>query len=341
MKPFVSQTQYTREFRGPNHWTLMPLFHELERTAQLKFLRSENPKSSVFDLPPEAQPLFTMASTAQLISGTGCDLALPVGEVLHGPHGLAYFASESMESLLKVLEPRIQKLKSIFLSAEITKRENMRDVADKIWYEVAQLKGMTLCHVPHVRFCDSNSSYAALGKLMYLLLFGSEAYRLNTVMQSQEDLVCQNDAGRLSFKCSNSAMNQRCQHRHVIDLIELWNHLTGLPFVASVLQKSSRCPSITEQSQLIACAELTQAKMQVEPSCYLPDIPPVNVSGQSIDLARLWKDVSYRLKVEDFKSMILFLNLSCNLDKSIDNQSVRLMLLRWQQKEKANQILKV
>ena len=73
--------------------------------------------------------------------------------------------------------------------------------------------------------------------------------------------------------------------------------------------------------------------MKVEPSCYLPDILPLNAAGHGIDLSSLWKHLNYRLVAEDFLSLMLYLHFAKPLMKNpLDDDLFKIKMIRLQER---------
>lgn len=325
-------------FISPRSYVLRPLIEEFKRTGIMHHQRSAN-ELVMARLKTEAHVSLAMCSSDQLINNIGIDMALPIGLVVREACGLAYFVSDRSDEIREALQPRIKAIGALFESLAPHKTENMRAVADAIWEALPELPVADLKHVPHVRFCQQGTGFAALGRIMYRLLFGEAACEANHLLQSRKELCEQDSEACLALHQGNKGLLNRCQYRRGINLLSLWNDWTKLPFVASVMQRSKRSCLNYSQTAVLKAAELAQVKMKVEPCTYFPDLIPKNSYGQALDLAGLWKHISYRLRPEDFKSLLLFLNLDRHLDKHLDSQSVNLKLLRWQQKDLADKLL--
>ncbi len=321
-------------------WTSLPLFTEISRLGSWSLTRKDD-FHSISQLLEKQNIKYGLCSVDRILMNPDFELALPVGVVLHGACSLAYFTEENCEELKKVLKPRIDSLKEIFDQANLSRSSDMREAAKFIWDASCNLVEPPIEQIPYIEFSGGCGLFTSLARVMYRLLFGKTSYNTNLMLQTRSKGGFQGSSDlRLDFRQGNDALAKKCNQRNSIDLIETWCDLTQLPFVSAVIQKSQKAHQGSSRLKLLECAELAQAKMKIDPVDYLPDIEPVNCNGQKIDLASVWKDITYRLNTEDLKSLLLFLNLARPLQKNVSDQElVSVKLLRWQQSDTSSSLL--
>lgn len=310
-------------------WGLLPFIREYGKWDR-SLLECERQGDAQDQLSAHNVPL-AFCSPDRLLKNHDLELAYPVGEVYDGPCGLAYFTTENCDLLKQRLAGRMAALKEIFSQSAIRRNDDSRMVANQIWDAVRTLVDPPSKRVPLLFLGSKGGPYTTLARVLYRLLFGAVAYESNERLQGSAGSF-QPDRS-MELKQGNEALAKRSQYHSVLDLIDLWHELTGMAFVGSVLQKSSR-PSIPgSKHHILKAAELAQVRMKVEPSIYLPDIMPLNSLGQGIDLSSIWKHLSYRLIGEDFKSLMLFLNLARPLiTKPREDDVFNIKMIRWQER---------
>lgn len=322
-------------------WASIPLYQEIGRLASWSLTKKDD-FFSVSQMLQDQNVEYGLCSVDRILMNLDFELALPVGVVVHGSSSLAYFTDEYCEELKKLLKPRIDRLKGIFENAHLPRSTNMREAARFIWSELECLEEPAIKRAPYVEFSGGCGLFTSLARVMYRLLFGEVAYETNLRMQTcTKNGSFQNSSDiKLEFRQGNDALARKCKQRNMIDLVETWLTLTGMPFVCAVIQKCQKSSHSNGRLKIIECAEMAQAKMKIDPVSYLPDVIPMNSSGQNIDLAAVWKTITYRLNSEDMKSLLLFLNLARPLQKNMSNEDkVSLKLLRWQQSDTSGHLL--
>ena len=318
----------------PPHWSLLPLEAEYRRLNKCWQIVSD--KATTLSHLQQGQLDLAFLPATSLLSEKDIELALPLGEVYRRSVGTAYLCLSRDEShVFSSIQDRIDDIRRVF--AKIMRQydtDDMIHLIPAIWQELSALGELDLPEKLRMRCTTQAPAWGSLARLMYRMIFGERHFLSNEMLQScglEESSV--EDSSLMELHCGNRAIASRCTHGKVIDLAELWTDLTGLPFVASVLLKRQEL-SQAVCSPLLKAAAFAEAKMNIDPSTYLPDILPVDCSGQIIDLADMWKSIGYRLGPNEFKSLRLFLQLVRPLNKTrLNDESLRLRMLRWQRQE--------
>jgi predicted solute-binding protein len=272
-----------------------------------------------------------------LVRHADFEMAFPVGVAVEGGSSLALWGLSNHHMHLKaIIDARIEALREVFRWAQLHKTENLKQAMTVLNQGLAGLPVPRLDSLPTMKLATSASSWSALARVLYRLIFGADAYESLVRMAANTGTNWNGngeDGPSLDLRIENEALQKRCSFRHYYDLGEMWRTITGLPFVANVLQKNRR-NNPNCRASLADVLELAQMRMQVEPCNYLPDILPRNCQQQSIDLCSMWKGVHYRLGGDDLRGLLVFLTLAKPIEKkALEDEAFTLKMLRWQQRE--------
>lgn len=311
-----------------NSWSSHPLMIELNKYAP-RFLVSKDDCAGLYKKLDQGELQYAFCSSISLVRNADFEMALPVGISVEGASGLAIWGLSSEQSALKdVIDQRVKIIREIFKSVHLSRATDLKSALNSAAALMQKVPLPKLSSVPQLRLTTSASSWGTLSRIAYKLIFGCENYEGICRSPLDTSTPC------IDFKVENDALSKRCSYSHVIDLSELWQRMTGLPFVSSVLQKKRKTCACG--SRLSEASDLAQLRMQVEPCNYFPDMLPRNCHSQSIDLSSVWKHVSYRLSNEDIRSLQIFLYLAKPLEKKcLADSAFTLSMMRWQEKESA------
>lgn len=323
-----------------NYWSSHPQIVELEKyTSRLTILRDDC--NGLYRRLEQTELHYAFCSSISLARNADFEMALPLGIAHSGPSSLAYWGISNSRLYLKdYVEERVQKLREAFRSAQINRTENLKQGTQQLLESLEQAPFAKCETLPLIRFTNGSTSWSTLSRLLYKLIFGSEAYELVHRFQAGQGATISSSSSssgesemHLELRLENEALQRRCTYPAVIDLPEVWRAITGLPFVSTVLQKSRRAQPQNCRASLAEVTELAQMRMQIEPCTYLPDMLPRNAQQQSIDLCSLWKSLNYRLGADELRSLLVFLYLARPLEKKgCEDEAFTLKMLRWQQR---------
>lgn len=328
----LAKTPLSRFVIGcPLSWSFHPLACELEkRNQQIQIQREET--SSLLKQLESGQLASAFVPTMSLVRQQDFEMALPLGIALDGPSGLALWGLTSQNMGLKVfIDQRLEYLRELFRSHHIARSDNLKQSIKNLEAQLGEQAWPKHLPPPMMKVGASASSWNALAKLLYRLVFGPDAYeswlRVHTHVPASEE------GNFLDLRIDNEALQKRCSFRFYYDLSEIWRNLSGLPFVSHVLQKPKDSPQLACRS-VQELLDLAQMRMQVEPCTYLPDLIPRNCQGQGLDLCLLWKSLRYRLEQQDIRSILVFLRMVKPLEKKcLEEEAFTLKMLRWQGRE--------
>lgn len=319
-----------------NSWSSHPLVLELEKYAP-RFQLVRDDGAGLNRKLETGEVAMAFCPSISLVRHADFEMALPVGIAVEGGSSLALWGLSNHHMHLKnIIDARIESLREVFRWAQLHKTDNLKQAMTVLNQGLQGLPLPRLDSLPTMKLATSASSWNSLARVLYRLIFGNEAYE-SLLRQANSSHLNWNAGGEdgpsLDLRIENEALQKRCSFRHYYDLGEMWRTITGLPFVANVLQKNKRNAANCRTS-LAEVFELAQMRMQVEPCNYLPDILPRNCQQQSIDLCSMWKGVHYRLGGDDLRGLLVFLTLAKPIEKKcVEDEAFTLKMLRWQQRE--------
>jgi predicted solute-binding protein len=312
------------------YWNLLPLKFELMRTYGTKLSLREGHPTVVNKLLADNQVQVAPCSSICLIKYATHEMAMPLGISSNGPVQSVYLGLTANSNFqLEEIKERVKLVREIITQAQFRCRDKVRPMAKYIWDMTENVSASPLRAIPRLKLTNHSESSATLAKIFYRLLFGKAAYEANIFKTNAA--ATDDGAGSLELVIGDEALVRREEFSKVIDLGQLWNHLTGLPFVFAVWQKGSRAISPSWTRRILEAAEAAQAKMHVEPSAYFPNIHPMNHSGREIDLAGYWKGLHYRLGNSDMSGLLLFLSLAKQVLRAEIDDAMFIKMERWQE----------
>lgn len=317
------------------YWSSHPQIVELEKyTSRLSIMKDDC--NGLYRRLEQGELHYAFCSSISLARNADFEMALPLGIAHNGPSALAYWGISNSRIYLKdYIEERSQKLREAFRAVQLNRTENLKQGAQQLLETIEGLPVAKCEAIPLIRFSNGATSWSALSRLLYKLLFGSEAYEVVNRFQAGTGSSCNatETEMHLELRMENDALQKRCSYPATIDLPEIWRSISGLPFVSTVLQKTRRAGQQNCRASLAEVTELAQMRMQIEPCTYLPDMLPRNAQQQNIDLCSLWKSLNYRLGTDELRSLLVFLYLARPLEKKgVEDEAFTLKMLRWQQR---------
>ncbi len=336
MKSASTDRQESTLIGCQNSWSSHPLVLELEKYSP-RFGLVRDDGAGLNKKLEQGEVALAFCPSISLVRHADFEMALPVGVAVDGGSSLALWGLSNHHIHLKqIIDARVESLREVFRWAQLHKTDNLKQAIVVLNQGLAALPLPRLDSLPTMKIASSSSSWNSLARVLYRLIFGHDAYEALLRHSTNSDTNWSSageDGPSLDLRIENEALQKRCSFRHYYDLGEMWRNITGLPFVANVLQKNRR-HSPNCRSSLAEVFDLAQMRMQVEPCNYLPDILPRNCQQQSIDLCSMWKGVHYRLGTDDLRGLLVFLSLAKPIEKkSVEDEAFTLKMLRWQQRE--------
>lgn len=312
------------------YFNLVPFRAELERLAGSELELMRGVPAQVNRWLSEGKVSIAPCSSICLLRHSHHEIAFPLGVAASGQVSSVYIGLHHEDAgLVELIKTRQQMLREIFRAGE--KRDlDARRLADLVFKMSSTLPPVESDLPPPLIVTPASATSATLGRILYRLWFGETAYETRAAQGNMSRTVMLTDRRPMELLIGDEALAKRPQFRAIIDLGEAWRELTDLPFVFAVWQKTRHSPSPQWRQRIFEAAEIAQARMRVEPSHYLPDMPATDVQGHNLDLAGYWKLIQYRLGPQHFKGLALFLALARNLAPAlVDHQGV-VNITRWE-----------
>jgi len=309
-----------------HYWNLLPLKAELKRNYGSALTFSNGHPSVVNRWLVEAAVDAAPCSSICLVKNPQFDIAAPVGVACDGPVQSVYlgFHQDQLE-YFEVIKKRNQTLKEIVRQALANFADDPRRMSQFIWQNAAEAaSGFHPASVLPLNLTPSSATSVMLTRLLYRLWFG----------EGVGDITAAGSLARPGVRAvdlliGDEALQRRPEYTQILDLGQVWKDLTGLPFVFAVWQSTSPL-SPANRRMICDAAELAQARMRVEPSVYVPDVPVMATDGSPIDLAAYWKAIQYRLGPAQMRGLTLFFCLARHMIQAPADGDLLVKILRWQ-----------
>lgn len=230
--------------------------------------------------------------------------AAPVGLAYLGSSPGCYFAVRDANPRLSAyIQARLKWLKATFEAKAKHQLTSPRDAMSWLWQRASEndpsdeLKGMKPRLIPG----SASSDHRDLATAFYHLLFGPKAASEQQIIEAARvQPVAGPGEVAIEFHWHDLSGGQPAQPSVMLELGEIWQAITNLPFVMSVWQCQEPVAAPIAQ-RLMQAAQLAEAKMKIDPAAYFND-------GQAPigrNLAALWQRTRYLLGEDDFLSLQL------------------------------------
>jgi predicted solute-binding protein len=312
-----------------SYWNLHPLRKELERTVGSEVEIHKGLPAQVNRWLSEGKVSLAPCSSVCLLKNPSHEIAFPLGIAAQSTVASVYIGLNSEDAgLVELIRTRQALLREVVRSAS-RHDGDARKFAAAIFKLSATMPPVDAAVPPPLVVTPASAASAMLARILYRLWFGETIYDMKAADTgtASASLAIRRP---MELLIGDEALAKRGNYRAVIDLGEVWRDLTDLPFVFAVWQTTRRPLSPYWRQRVTEAAELAQARMRVEPSHYLPDMPATDAGGRPIDLPAYWKLIQYRLTPAHFKGLALFLALARQLSpQGIDDKAV-VNLTRWE-----------
>lgn len=307
-------------------WNLVPFRQELirDRNSSLE-MKLANP-TSINKWIQEGEVHLAPCSSICL-NLPGFEMALPLGVASDGFVRSVYLGLQSEHlPYLELLNNRIPLIRKIFESTSQIEF-NARQLSKQTLELLKDLPSIPLNECPTLKFPNSSASSVALSKILYLFWFGYDAYKF---MAARNFAPLGNGQKAIELLIGDEALVRHGSYAKTIDLGQIWKDITGLPFVFAVWQSKGLCLNGWRR-KILELGELAEQRMRVEPTQYLPALPPKDEEGNPLPLIEYWKEIKYRLGPDEFRGLLVFLCLARKIsDQALDNETA-VKFLRWQE----------
>lgn len=328
-----------------NYWNLWPLRLELRKILGGRTEFREGHPSQVNKWLLDGSIQMAPASSICLLKYNQLNFALPVGVASTGPVMSVYLGfPASQRDAWEVWQERIGILRENYNRLSDARDFDPRKLARKLVDSVAQSSSDSLAAASGViKLTPASAASAAMTRTLHRLLFGAEAKGIEIRGQESSGILSSESNGdhSIDLLIGDEALKCRGRYERILDLGEVWNRITGLPFVFAVWQLGAGTDAVEAaslrpvMSAVKEAAELAQAKMRVAGADYRAALldSPLGAGAENVDLARYWKVIEYVLTPPHLRGLMLYLCLARATGAvRPDNDELALgRLMRWQQ----------
>lgn len=313
-------------------WALLPFRREWQRgDSPLSLECGENHREMRRQLDRLSYRM-ACCPPACLLRHLPFELAVFQGLSVKGSSGICYLGfDESQMDMKSSLEEALNGLYEHARTVFQELGDNVTGQASTLAQRLRSRLSETMPWVGQLPLTAQAESSTQFVRFLGWLLLGSDEFRNQEIRQAAQS------SGSLPVVLEgNEALARRKQFAGIIDLGDVWHKLTGLPFVLQVWQRHTKHPCGQKAQKIAKTAELAEARMKVEPSSYFPDILPSDQQGAEIDLAKLWRNVHYRLGAMEIKSILLLLHFMMSMEQpSETTDAITAKMIRWQERSPA------
>lgn len=309
------------------YWNLRPLESEIKRIAGKDIHFNRGAPSLVNKMLSEGKVSLAPCSSVCLVQNPKQQLAFPLGVASTGKVKSVYIGFHHGDGpLFEAISHRHKKLSKFAQKVLKELPNNPRKVAECLEKYAADLPSIDV-EMPEIIMTPASAASVALTRILFKLWFGVPPKEIKPV----PDHSVSSDEQPVELLIGDEALIRRRSFSRVIDLGEAWHSLTGLPFVYAVWQSTGRTLSPHWEHLIRRAAEKAQAKMHVDPSFYLPDVPPADVIGHQVDLGAYWKCIQYTLGPSHLQGLSLFLSLVRQMNPKAQSDAAFTQILRCQE----------
>lgn len=324
------------------YWNLLPLQHELQRLSGGQFKLQTGHPSVVSRWLSDGTVQLAPASSIAMLKSKQLEMAMPLGIASDGPVMSVYLGlHRGHEDFLGFVRSRQVILREQMLLAQRGYADDARRAAATIW-SLAKNDRPALM-IPRLKLTTASAASAALSRVLMFLWLGDDAaqhlFARSTMNMSDGDRVLETDDRPMELVIGDEALQRRHEFWKVLDLGQVWQELTGLPFVFGLWQTSSPIIPTSIKALISEAAAMAQARMRVEPQIYFPSTMPLAGDGQPVDLSAYWRVIQYKLSDRHLRSLLLYFALYQQVSSRSDDDATVERFVRWNKVWTASQSL--
>lgn len=280
-----------------SYLNLYPLFYELRESISGLFHLS-------YGTPAEVNALLRKNAVDLAPSSSICLLkdkpleSIPIGVVSKGRVYSVYLGfHKEHESFKSALEKRLKNL-----GESLDFKEDLSSLSKKI-LSFSHSKENRI-NLPSLRLTRASQTSVELTKQIFTSLLGASSLE----KMQQQDL--KNSEKPVELLIGDEALERREEFYAVMDLGELWEGLTALPFVFAVWQGNQKLSS-SLKDRILNLASYTEEKMHKDPGFYESRFLEERGSPSfKLSLSEYWSSLFYTVDDRAKKGLDLFLALA-------------------------------
>lgn len=340
MSAFSGTTNSSANLGWINYWNLWPLRLELRKALAGRAEFRDGHPSQVNKWLVEGSIQMAPASSICLLKYNQLNFALPIGVASTGPVMSVYLGFPSTQrGAFDVWQERIADLRATYARVTGLRPFDPRQIARDLFAAAKDTVSPSLAAAAgQVRLTPASAASAAMTKTLHKLLFGPDARGFD-LRADATNSVDQGDS--IELLIGDEALKRRNEFPHILDLGEVWNRVTGLPFVFAVWQLGANTDAVeaaglrSVMTAVKESAELAQAKMRVAAADYRAALldSPWGSGADAVDLTRYWRVIEYVLTPQHLRGLVLYLCLAraTGVVRPENDELALGRLMRWQQ----------
>ena len=337
----AGNTPANASFGWINYWNLWPLRLELRKALAGRVEFRDGHPSQVNRWLVEGSVQMAPASSICLLKHNQLNVALPVGVASTGPVMSVYLGFPAAQHhAFDVWQERIAVLKETYARVTAFRSFDPRQIARDLFSAVVEKSTPGLVNASgQIKLTPVSAASAAMTKTLHRLLFGSDARGMEP--RSGEGFQQSGEGDAIELLIGDEALKRRSEFPQILDLGEVWNRITGLPFVFAVWQLGGNMDAVEAaglrpiMNAIKESAEFAQVKMRVSAADYRAALmdSPLGSGVDLVDLQQYWRVIEYTLTPQHLRGLVLYLCLARATGAvRPDNDDMALQrLMRWQQ----------
>lgn len=308
---------------------LVPFYSELRRLAGDSIKFTAGHPSVVSQWLTEGLVHLAPASSISLLKSDNLRIPFPLGISSEGPVYSVYIGLHSEHSIFwNYVRGRQEALSAIFQSK--LQHSDPLDLVRAVCRD-ATLNNVPV-EVPDLLLTPASAASAALTEILFHIWCGRDrALKIFASAKNNSSKYLESRSGGsrpMELVIGDEALRRRHEFWRVLDLGQVWNELTRLPFVFGLWQSSYSSVPAKLYQVINEAAAIAQARMRLEPDVYFPETAPLADDGSLIDLKTYWSAIQYKLTKRHFKSLAVYFHFYNQIsDKNEGSFSRRLMSL--------------
>ena len=315
------------------YWNLLPMFRELQRLADGQFKFMSGHPSAVSRWLIDGTVNLAPASSIALLKSRNLEMAMPLGIASEGPVQSVYLGlHREHDEFLEFVKVRQKFLRGKFLEALSLHPLDARRQAAFVWSMVREELAPLIA--PDLKLTSASAASAALSRVLMNLWLGerlAQQMMMCAAAWGKDQTLADSGIRPVELVIGDEALQRRHEFWKILDLGQVWQELTTLPFVFGLWQTGQQSAPVAIKALICEAASIAQARMQVEPQIYFPDNLPMTGDGKPVDLAAYWKVIHYKLTDRHLRALLLYYGLYQQISADDDEHWISERFVRWNQ----------
>ena len=306
---------------------LVPFYCELRRLTGDSIKFASGHPSVVSRWLTEGRVHLAPASSISLIKADNLRIPFPLGIASEGPVYSVYIGLHPEHAAFWNYVRSRQSALADFFHHKL-QRMDLQDLVQSSGRDGSSMA--SFADVPELLLTPASAASAALTEILLHIWCGRDrAFKILSSAKNNASKAMTNrvvGSRPMELVIGDEALRRRHEFWKVLDLGQVWNELTRLPFVFGLWQSSYAHLPAKLFEAINEAAAIAQARMQIEPDVYFPEIAPLADDGSLIDLKTYWSAIQYKLTKRHLKSLTVYFNLYKQISDHDDGSFSRKMM---------------